>query len=81
MRKLKLSLEDLHVESFTPDARDAEEGTVHGRETFMPGSCWPDCSADTLCVAGPCETDDRTCGTCLDPQYVSQCGASCFEVC
>lgn len=83
MRKLKLTLETLHVESFETRASRVEgEGTVHGHDTNMP-SCWPECSFDTLCVAGPCDTQRvRTCGTCHEPHYVSQCGGwSCFDVC
>lgn len=84
MPKLKLALENLDVESFDVDTPGLpEDGTVHGRETYMPGSCWPQCSADTLCLAGPCDTMQvRTCGTCHEPHYVTQCGGlSCYEVC
>lgn len=82
MRKLKLTLENLQVDSFDVDEGRKEEGTVHARESFGMGSCYPDCSFDTLCHAGPCDTENRTCGTCIEPHYVSQCGGpSCFEVC
>jgi hypothetical protein len=82
MRKLKLTVENLHVETFHPDAAPAaERGTVQARASFMPGSCWPDCSHDTYCADGPC-TNIATCLTCVEPHYASQCGgASCYEVC
>jgi len=83
MPKLKLTLENLDVESFDVDVPGLpEDGTVHGRESNMPASCAPECSADTYCAAGLCETIDRTCGSCHDPHQYSQCGgASCWDVC
>jgi hypothetical protein len=83
MRKLKLSVENLQVESFDPEAAPMDqEGTVHGRETVEPMSCWPACSDDTYCAASRCNTNQATCPTCIEEQYASQCGGhSCYDVC
>lgn len=57
MKKLKLRVEELAVESFEADARTAGRGTVHGHLGAM--------SDDTLC-------DILTCGggyTCDEPEH------------
>ncbi len=73
MRKLKLDLNDLKVESFETTARssDSDKGTVHGL-------------ADTRnrisCLA-PCE-DEFTCATCGNSCHGScSCGITCSNTC
>ncbi len=68
MKKLKLDLEDLSVESFatTPEPR-AEGGTVFGQQ----------CTCYTQCTCPGCPTCDASCnGTCG-----GTCDASCNGTC
>ena len=72
MRKLKLDLEMLAVESFTPDSAPAGRRTVRGHVSLY----WEDCNpSDTCAGAGwPCEPTDQSCaGTC----YVHTCQPGC----
>ena len=71
MKKFKLDLDDLEVESFqtTPDTGDNEEGTVYGYLSFGPGNtcdngctnntfcriCTNNCTANTNCWQPTCE--------------------------
>ena len=88
MRKLKLTLENLHVESFEaqPAAADAA-GTVHALETVTcqdgRHTCEAGCSGLTNCpYNGECGTNINSCqGSCWDVMYASECGGSCIEVC
>jgi hypothetical protein len=69
MNKLKLSLEDLSVESFdtTPAALVKEGGTVFGQQ----------CTCYTQCTCPGCPTCDASCnGTCG-----GTCEASCNGTC
>lgn len=84
MRKLKLSLDSLQVESFDTDASQSMRGTVAGRavtdypdECVTPaGTCFKNCSVDATCnscdysCAGSCW---GTCGASCN----GSCGASC----
>ncbi len=87
MRKLKLTLETLSVESF--DAQGVQppaRGTVEGLETYTchhdAYSCQALCSNATNCPYQECGTALNTCqGSCWDPMYASECGGSCIEVC
>ncbi|MET0399703.1 MAG: hypothetical protein ABW277_23145 [Longimicrobiaceae bacterium] len=68
MKKLKLDLEELSVESFatTPDAR-VDGGTVFGQQ----------CTCYTQCTCPGCPTCDASCnGTCG-----GTCGATCNASC
>lgn len=88
MRKLKLSLENLQVETF--DAQPAPNdvrGTVQGLET---STCQPDayscnglCSNATNCPFEDCGSAQfNSCqGSCWDVMYGTECGGSCLEVC
>lgn len=52
MKKLKLDLDDLEVESFqtTPDTGDSQEGTVYGYISDGPGNtCDAGCTNNTAC--------------------------------
>lgn len=81
MRKLKLDLEELAVESFatTPEPR-REGGTVFGQEQ---------CTCYTQCTCPGCPTCDASCngtcgGTCeasCNGTCVNTCGASCGDTC
>jgi hypothetical protein len=68
MRKLRLTLDDLAVESFDPTPlRAQEEGTVRGREESE------DSGYNTMC--GTCRTD---CGTCYTVNYTCE-GHTCGD--
>jgi len=74
MKKMKLSLDDLKVESFqtTPENDADREGTVFGFISPGPGNtCDPGCT-DTLQASCNGTCDDPTCSTCG-----STCGSSC----
>lgn len=50
MKKVRLQLDTLEVESFATGAtavKEAERGTVQGQ--MRPNSDWSDCSMDTVC--------------------------------
>lgn len=72
MRKLKLEMEELVVETFdTRDAAGAEKGTVHAHDTeSVPVElCWPQETNDPRlrqCVTPyvECSTDGWTCVYC-----------------
>ena len=67
MKKMKLSLDDLKVESFqtTPDAGEGEKGTVFGYLT------------QDLTICDTCDTCNASCnGTCN-----ASCGGTCGNTC
>jgi hypothetical protein len=74
MRKLKLALDELKVESFSVSPPDGRSGTVHGR------------NRDTN-TTGPVESVDacETVGTCMGPTYCcaatweQTCAQSCYQ--
>ena len=78
MRKLRLDVDALAVESFDTDAREGRRGgTVRGREgsefpcTF--GTCYQSCGWSEIdCHTQGCRTDFDTCG-----QFGSCCPAIC----
>lgn len=84
MRKLKLEIESLAVESFAPDASANDAGTVRAyltayyelcqdTDTWQQScTCEPTCNAQTCyqCPTGTCATG---CGTCK--------GAACTGTC
>jgi hypothetical protein len=63
MRKLKLEVDELEVQSFRTE-RDGqrERGTVRGRATFRQWSCDATC-AETCGVPASCELLYNYCGT------------------
>jgi len=75
MKKLKLNLEDLKVESFETTKKDSQMGTVHGFET-----------GDTACLNCP---ETYMIHTCVIPTYQdrfcgsaqTRCDLSCIELC
>jgi len=61
MQKIKLEIEALDVESFTPAEADAPVGTVNGHEDRPSGTlsgCWSQCFVETDCCFP--ETHDCT---------------------
>ena len=66
MRKLRLTLEALQIESFTTDASSSRRGTVRGRSTsvYTDTYCTTTLTEDvTYCIqrCGPGETAEDTC--------------------
>lgn len=73
MRKLRLDLDQLAVESFDTAAKEAEKGTVVAEQQ---------CTCLTQCTCPGCPSCDDTCPvtcayTCDDPS----CGESCYGSC
>jgi hypothetical protein len=89
MRKLKLELDALAVESFEPDAERAAPGTVRGYLTAYYELCYvddtwqqsctcePTCNAQTCYTCNTCNTNCGSCatdcGTCGEPACTSTC--------
>jgi hypothetical protein len=68
MRKIRLDIEDLTVESFDTADQEKSAGTVHGHETEDWG-CNSEFSNCATCVEG-CPRDTMTCfGSCRNSQY------------
>ncbi|HET7234480.1 MAG TPA: hypothetical protein VFJ16_30990 [Longimicrobium sp.] len=75
MRKLKLELDSLVVESFASTAARPERGTVRGHVSLY----WEDCNpSDTCAGAGwPCDPTDQSCaGTCYENTCHPGCGGT-----
>jgi hypothetical protein len=72
MRKLRLDLEDLSVESFTttPEAH-RESGTVFGQQ----------CTCYTQCTCPGCPTCDASCNGTCGGTCAATCNASCNGTC
>ena len=65
MRKIKLDVDALHVESFEVDSHAARDGTVHAQ--FDPEY---DDAGSTACDGGSLASWwYGTCGTCVGPTY------------
>jgi hypothetical protein len=69
MRKLRLELDELAVESFEVGKEQAEAGTVHGEQQTY--TCQPATCLDATCVDVECYTHRPT-----EPYY-----PSCIETC
>ncbi len=81
MKKLKLNLEELKVESFEATVKQNVKGTVNGNATIPPQlTCDDGCitSVTNPChTEYPCHTDHWSCnGTCFDPTCQEQ--KTCF---
>lgn len=75
MNKLKLSMEDLSVESFDTTAMRAEKGTVVGEQQ---------CTCYTVCTCPGCPTCNGTCpadNTCADTCWDTCDNFTCLETC
>ena len=73
MRKLRLDLDQLTVESFDTAAKVKEKGTVIAEQQ---------CTCQTQCTCPGCPTCGDTCPascayTCDDPSCAESCGGSC----
>ena len=67
MIKLRLTLDDLHIDSFSTTPVKREKGTVYGEQ----------CTCPTACTCPGCPTCDASCnGTCG-----ATCDASCNGSC
>ncbi len=65
MKKLKLNMEDLKVDSFETTVTRKAHGTVNGNATVFPD---PTCEERCPTVyTNPCHTEQHTCVTCHDP--------------
>jgi hypothetical protein len=72
MRKLRLELDALIVESFAPVGGGGARGTVHGHVSLY----WEDCLPSETCEGAgwPCGPSEQSCaGTC----YVHTCQPGC----
>jgi len=82
MRKLKLELDALAVESFEPDAETEEPGTVRGYLSAYYEVCYVDdtwqatCTCEPTCNAQTCYTCGTNCGTCGEPA----CTGTCYPI-
>jgi len=68
MKKVKLEIDDLKVESFATAELEKEKGTVHGQET-VPYTCPPD--GRSICGVNKCDPYE-------DPSEVE---GTCYLVC
>lgn len=73
MKKLRLNLEELGVESFDTTREAREKGTVVGEQQ---------CTCPTACTCPGCPTCANTCAqTCDDYTCAVSCGGSCGYSC
>ncbi|HEU4882591.1 MAG TPA: hypothetical protein VFT45_10110 [Longimicrobium sp.] len=73
MGKIRLEIETLHVESFTPAEAPMLRGTVHG----MASLYWEDCNESETCPGAgwPCGPSEQSCGgTCYEHTCHPGCG-------
>jgi hypothetical protein len=71
MRKLKLQLEDLMIDSFTTTPAEKAKGTVFGEQ----------CTCYTACTCPGCPTCYASCGGSCDATCNGTCGATCDWSC
>ena len=83
MKKLRLDLDELAVESFDTQKDAREKGTVVGEQCSCGGTCYPEATCPQTC-AYTC--DDPTCAyTCDDATCAGltcnyeSCGGTCFN--
>lgn len=64
MKKLRLELDEIEVETFEVAEARKERGTVHGHHPTAWETCTCECSADTACDsnAAPCSGHPLSCG-------------------
>lgn len=67
MKKLKLQLDDLRVDTFETATVRTETGTVFGEQ----------CSCNTVCTCPGCATCDASCNGTCNASCNGTCGASC----
>ena len=68
MIKLRLTLDDLHIDSFSTTPVKRANGTVYGEQCTCPTACTcPGCPTCDASCNGTCATCDASCnGTCGD---------------
>ncbi|HEX6910300.1 MAG TPA: hypothetical protein VF142_07890 [Longimicrobium sp.] len=71
MNKLRLQLEDLHIDSFTTTPAGKPKGTVFGEQ----------CTCYTQCTCPGCPTCDASCNGTCDASCNGTCDASCNGTC
>jgi len=71
MRKLRLTLEDLQIDSFSTTPVRRAKGTVYGEQ----------CTCPTACTCPGCPTCDATCGGTCAASCNGTCDASCDGGC
>jgi hypothetical protein len=71
MRKLKLQLEDLRIDSFQTTPAEKPKGTVFGEQ----------CTCYTNCTCPGCPTCDASCNGTCDASCNGTCDASCNGTC
>jgi hypothetical protein len=54
MRKIKLNLDTLRIDSFATGAQETQRGTVHGRATEFVCSWLPTCPGQPTCGQKTC---------------------------
>ncbi len=76
MKKLKLEIENLAVESFDTSASEKPKGTVFGEQCTCQTACTcPGCPSCDYTCAYTC--DDATCPAC--PTCAASCNGTCNE--
>ena len=75
MRKIRLDVEALQVESFDTSAAAGGEGTVHGREFTLPQEC-PSVESGAPGCRGCQNSGNSSCVWCIDPN-----SGTCEEGC
>ncbi len=79
MKKLRLDLSNLRVESFALASEEGEAGTVKGNNTYS--TCEVVCPSASWECGGAC-SGDYTCVSCRPGYtYVQTCDHTCAETC
>lgn len=72
MKKMKLTLDDLLIDSFSTTPVRKQQGTVYGEQ----------CTCYTACTCPGCPTCDASCnGSCGGASCIDTCAASCYGTC
>ncbi len=86
MNKVKLLLDDLHVESFAVENDDAELGTVHGQQmnaaSGLQTQCYTFCANCVSVNKTNCPGDDTCAQSCFVSCNLSECpdANTCYDV-
>ncbi|MBB4637187.1 pinensin family lanthipeptide [Longimicrobium terrae] len=80
MRKLKLEIDDLAVESFTPAVGEGEAGTVRANITAYYELCHADQTAEATCTCEP-TCNAQTCYNCSAACGTANCGTNDPRIC
>ena len=77
MKKLKLNIEELKVESFNINEKDSQGGIVANHPTPYTG-CLETCG---ISVCNECLTDGGTCNNTCNNTCANTCGNTCANTC